>query len=248
MIRVFFVLLLLLLISVPCLAEYKEEFPYHLSYLSEELVPYNYLENDRATGISVEVLNLIWNELGEPSQRVRFLPWARAYDEALHKPGKVLFTTIRTPSRENKFKWVGPIAQFKISLMGLKKNKFNIKSDEEVRTLNVGAVTGYAAVDLLKALHVRRLDQLTEVDLHIQKLISGRIDALALEEGHFWQRIKKLNMDPSIFEPIYTLKALQACYAFNIKTPDSTIQRFQEALNRVRKSPEYQALIRKYFP
>ncbi|MGV8495432.1 hypothetical protein ACV342_32445, partial [Pseudomonas aeruginosa] len=37
-------------------------------------------------------------------------PWDRVYQQALSEPGYGVFSTARTPEREDKFKWVGPLA------------------------------------------------------------------------------------------------------------------------------------------
>lgn len=82
-----------------------------LNYYTEDYPPYNYLKNGKVTGIAVETLNLVWEELGESPKKISLVPWARGYQKILNENDIVLFSTTRTPERENLFKWACPIAE-----------------------------------------------------------------------------------------------------------------------------------------
>ena len=41
------------------------------------------------------------------------MPWAQGYTMAQRQPNVALYSTTRTESRENLFKWVGPLATMK---------------------------------------------------------------------------------------------------------------------------------------
>ena len=62
-------------------------------------------------GISVDLLEAVTERMGQTVSRkeVRVEPWADGYRAALEGNGTVLFSTARTPERENLFKWAGPI-------------------------------------------------------------------------------------------------------------------------------------------
>ena len=90
-----------------------------LTFITEEYPPYNFKRNDRLEGISVEILERIFEQSDTPLTRddIHYYPWARGYDTALSEPGTVLFSTTRTAQREALFQWVGPIATDRVSLI-----------------------------------------------------------------------------------------------------------------------------------
>lgn len=45
---------------------------------------------------------------GRPG-KFELLPWTRGYHPAQQKPKTAIFSTVRTPEREAKFQWVGPL-------------------------------------------------------------------------------------------------------------------------------------------
>ncbi|OEU71116.1 MAG: hypothetical protein BA863_09845 [Desulfovibrio sp. S3730MH75] len=44
---------------------------------------------------------------------IKVMPWAQGYTMAQRQPNVALYSTTRTESRENLFKWVGPLATMK---------------------------------------------------------------------------------------------------------------------------------------
>ena len=49
-------------------------------YYSEQNMPLNGQDkNGQPVGMAVELLRLIWRELGEPVQPIHFMPWARGW-------------------------------------------------------------------------------------------------------------------------------------------------------------------------
>lgn len=191
---------------------------------------------------------MIWRELGIPQQPIQFQPWGRAYDTALHQPGTVIFTTIQTASRAPLFKWVGPIVDFNISLMTMKNRKIRIMSNEDLVSLHIGAVNGYASADILKEIGVERRELHPNLRLHIRKLVNGRIDALSIEKCCFWRTINEMGLNPELFESAWSMKSYTAGFAFNNTTPDAIIEQFQNALNKVKQSPAYQDILKRYLP
>lgn len=85
----------------------------NIQAVTEELPPYNYRDRDGlVTGLSVDLLQRMVDrsKLSLDSKGVQLLPWARAYQMALHQPNTVIFSIVRLPEREALFHWVGPIA------------------------------------------------------------------------------------------------------------------------------------------
>ena len=78
-----------------------------LTYMTEEYYPYNFLEDGVVQGISVDIIEEVFSDLNVDlsQERVILSTWEEGYQKTLSTPGYVLFSTARTPEREEKFLW-----------------------------------------------------------------------------------------------------------------------------------------------
>ncbi|MBC9045182.1 ABC transporter substrate-binding protein, partial [Pseudomonas aeruginosa] len=65
-------------------------------------------------------------------------PWDRVYQQALSEPGYGVFSTARTPEREDKFKWVGPLAVNDWVLMARGDSSIHLNSLEDAARYRIG--------------------------------------------------------------------------------------------------------------
>jgi len=80
-----------------------------LRIITEDNPPFNFTdERGNITGQSTEIVRLILKATGTDAS-IELLPWAQGYSLAQMEPTVALYSTMRLPSRENLFKWVGPI-------------------------------------------------------------------------------------------------------------------------------------------
>ena len=76
-----------------------------IKLMCEIFSPYQFKQNDRLTGISVEIVKAIQKEVGN-SSKIKVYPWARAIKILNKKKSYALFSMLRTKEREHKYKWV----------------------------------------------------------------------------------------------------------------------------------------------
>jgi len=93
-----------------------------ITVLTEEWAPFNYLENNKPVGISVDIAKEMMKRTGI-SAEIEIVPWARAYTQAVTRENVMIFTIARTEEREDKFKWVGKVAEKKMYFFKLKSRK-----------------------------------------------------------------------------------------------------------------------------
>jgi len=112
-----------------------------LRYTTEVYPPYNYIEQDRLTGLSVEMLRRVWDELGVVHQKTDVLPWARAYYDLEHQSNRVLFAVAQKKSRLKKFQWACPIVpSHSGALIALKSSKITIGDSSELKQYIIGTI------------------------------------------------------------------------------------------------------------
>ena len=80
---------------------------------------------------------------------VRLRSWAKSYKVAQKVKNAMVFSTTRTESRENLFKWVGPVATATVGLIALKSKKIIINKVSDFNKYKIGAVLADVGESLL---------------------------------------------------------------------------------------------------
>jgi polar amino acid transport system substrate-binding protein len=210
-----------------------------LVFITEEYPPYNYVDNQQLTGISIELLEAIFEETKTPLSRhdVRSYPWVRGYELALSQPNTVLFSTTRTAAREDHFHWVGPIAQDQVALLAHRNAPITIDSlaDAIERGLTVAVIReDIGAQALLEANYPERLIR-SAIDnrsaLHM--LVRGRVDLWAYSADVAQWIAKSEGYPGNSLIPVHTLSESSLYFAINKATDHRLVAIMQQALERV---------------
>lgn len=210
-----------------------------LTFITEEYPPYNYLDGDRIAGTSVELLQAMLAQMGTSldKREIRYYPWVRGYELALQRPNTVLFSTTRTPSRESRFHWVGPIAQDHVVLLARQGANIRVTSvDDAVKQgLSVAVIredigaqalieAGYPdalvrpAMDNRSALHM---------------LLHERVDLWAYSTDVAQWIAEQAGYPAEIVVPLYTLSESYLYFALNPETDPRLVAQLQQAFERV---------------
>ena len=96
-----------------------------LRLLTEDAPPMSFLREGEPGGLAVEVVRALLARTGDSGQ-IELMPWTRALHLAQQDEDVALFSTVRTPERENRFQWVGPIVVGTTSFYSLKSRELVI--------------------------------------------------------------------------------------------------------------------------
>jgi polar amino acid transport system substrate-binding protein len=218
--------------------------------LTEDWVPYQYMDNSTLRGAAVDVVVHLLDKVGSSQSRkdIKLYPWARAYNELQEKPGTILFSTTRTPERENLFKWVCPIFTNTTYLIGKKSKGITIASPSDIHSYQVGTI-----IDDASELYAQRmglsLDQVqrnTKSHYNIKKMEIDRIDLIISGWEAFESDAKTLGYDPNRYETVYTVDTEQVCLAFHRETPSDVIHIFKTALDDLTSEGVVSDIFKKY--
>jgi polar amino acid transport system substrate-binding protein len=223
---------------------------YPLTFLTEENPPFNYSEKGIPSGMAVEVLQRMWEKMGEPKKVITVMPWSRGYEAAQNRPGTVLFATARLPAREKLFKWVGPITMTRLILLTTRASTVTLHSDEDIKKYRIGVLGNDYSEILMRGMGVpdERLDVSPDYKSSVLKLVAGRIDMMVKGEKSLPEFLKSLNQNPDNFKVIRRIAGAQVCYAFHKDTPDSIIMQYQEALNALKADGTLNRIIKRHQP
>lgn len=230
----------------------------NLTFYTEQLPPYNYMENGTLKGISVDLLETVTEKIGEKVTReeVHLVPWTEGYQTVLSQNNTVLFTTARLPEREQSFKWAGPIYTYPNVLFARPDRGIIIENPEDLKGYLIGVIVDDVAVQQLldAGINKSQLVQETNASVLVEKLDSGEIDLWAYPEATGRYLTEQVTGNSYSFRVVYTLPALEGYYAFNRNVSDSTVASFQQALDTVKQEKgesgisTYDKILGRYIP
>lgn len=211
-----------------------------LNYLTETAPPYNFKTDNKLQGIAVDLLIESLKQLKQPlnPERIRLLPWARAYKLTQTGTNTVLFSTARTKEREKQFKWVGPISSSRIVLMAHISQNIKINSVADIKKYNVGSIRQDVGGQLVESLKLVDSEVIpaNNVNSLIKMLTSNRIQLWATEENIGRWSIKQANLSSAAFETVYVLQESSLYYAFSKDVDDELLQQLQEGLESLKNT------------
>lgn len=68
----------------------------------------SYARNDRVSGFTTDIMRKLFETAGHEVNFTLMSDWDEAYNSAKDTSGYGVYSTFRTPERENNFQWVGP--------------------------------------------------------------------------------------------------------------------------------------------
>lgn len=220
-----------------------------LKIVTEEWAPYNYSEAGVPAGFSVEIVQAIAKSLGVDID-LQLLPSMRAKASLESNQRTMLITMLRTPERETQYKWIGPLGDSSIYFYKREGSPLVISTLEDAKKVrSICARQGGLAISRLKAAGFTNLDAAPSDGKTVYKmLIFGRCDLAvsdsALGVSHI---LKQMNypLDAVVQTPVKLL-ALSAYIACSKDIPDIEIARWQAALDKLKASGAFQAILKKY--
>lgn len=245
-------------LATSCLAYDQEISAKDLTYITEQYPPYNFQQDGKLQGISVDLLEGIWEKMGADRNEsaIKLLPWTEGYQKTLLENNTVIFTTFRLPEREQLFKWAGPIASGRDALIVKSDRNISIKSLRDLERYKIAGIENDIAVQRLLNCGIKKDDLIlkkTSAPI-IEMLKNGTIDAWAYSDLVGIWLLQQSGANASDYKVAYVLGQGEGYYAFNKGIPDSLVQSFQQALDSIKSGrdssgmSDYEKILYKYIP
>jgi len=222
--------------------------PLELKVITEDWAPYNYEEDGVLTGFSVEIMQAIMEELGE-SHKIAVYPGARGESMLDNLPNIMSFSLFRTPEREDRYKWIGPISIESIYFYKRKNDPRIFKTLSDIKKVNKIAVPHKGLVlSYVEAQGLTNIYKMLKMDAQIRHVLMGRADlaitATPLGVAYYLKRLNKAT--DALVKTQVKLLEFPLYIACSKKIPDSVIDRWQRAFEKVRASGQFQRIYNKY--
>ncbi len=219
-----------------------------LKVITEDWAPYNYEENGVITGFSVEIVRAIMKELGE-SHVISMYPGARGEVMLDNQPNIMNFSMFRTPERENRYKWIGPISKEAIYFYKKRgdtrvfKTLSDIKKVDTVVLPHKGLIMSY-----IESIGLSNIHKIPKNDAQFLHVIMGRADlsvnVTPLGVAYY---LKKLNKPTNtLVKTQVKLLEFPLYIACSKEIPNKIIRKWQKAFEKVKESGQYNLIYNKY--
>jgi polar amino acid transport system substrate-binding protein len=231
-----------ILLAAAC-ARAGAQTPPVLYLTTETSAPYSMRDGERIVGIATDTVRAIMARAGI-AYTLDLLPWKRAYTAALERPDACVFSTTRTPEREARFKWVGPIGEAEWVLMARADRRFTLRTLDDARGYRIGTYNGDVRNDYLRERGFD-VDPAQDDLANPRKLLMNRIDlwAASLQRGSL--SLERLGYAGKVV-PVLTFNRIRVYLACNRAVPDALMARMGGALASMERDGSRRAIMHKY--
>jgi polar amino acid transport system substrate-binding protein len=223
-----------------------------LQLMTEDYPPLNYVEDGHLKGPSVDIVIEIQKILNQTTT-IEVYPWARGYKLIEYQDNMALFSTARTPQRENLFKWVGPLAIKKYAFFARKGSGIKLTNIHDAKSFMVGVQRDGVNDHFLQAEGFTKIDRVTSPVQNLKKLVMGRIDLWYVSSSTGAGICKQNNVSCEEIEELYDAieelhiaKRTKFYIAFSRNTEKQVIKSWQSAYNELFQDRTIHKIFSKY--
>ncbi len=226
--------------------------PGTIQLYSERSPPFSYVTGHDTTrkveGSSVDIVNEIQARIGHIN-KINMSLWTDAYAIVQYLPNSALFTTARTPERENMFQWVGPISTSRTYFYTLATSGLTIETVEQAKAIqSIATPDGWFTHDYLINNNFQNIVATSRTSSEaFDQLINGEVQALLMTDldVKWLADISEVPMS-DLTQHIEALN-LKDYIAFSLSTPASTIQEWQTHLDNMKADGTFETIWNKWF-
>jgi len=180
--------------------------------VTEHLPPYQIGKDNNLIGgsVGIEIQKLIKAVL--PESTIEVVPWARAHQIALRRPNTIIFSLVRTPEREDKFMWIGKVAQIRTELITLRDSDLQpVETLSELKNIRIGVKRQDAVATFLNENGFEYGKELVEIVFTMstmRMLEKGRVETVPSNQQIIEFYCESAGCANSDFKTLYVFKEL----------------------------------------
>ncbi len=219
-----------------------------ITMMTEDFAPFGFYDsNGQLTGIGVEIVQHVMKRL-DLKDEIQVLPWSRAIKQLELLPNRALFCVARTPARDGKFDWVGPMLSDGVYLYHSRRfdsSSENINSARQWQSIAVTA--NYPEHQTLIDLGFDNLWVTNQPRENARLLSYDRVTAMVAGEFAMPSLLdaEGINRDEIVRSEI-NLFDIDLYIAFSKGTNPKILHQWQQALEEFQRTSEYQAIRKRY--
>lgn len=211
-------------------------------FFTEHYPPLNFQNplNGKIEGFSVEILRQMLQDLGETDEnRIKLDTWENSYNKALiPQSNTCVFSTLRLPTRETLFQWIGPLTTLELAIWGLKKNqhRYHIESASDIYRYRYAVIADDAGETTLKKFGVlgKRIKRQTNIDHMLAQVYHRDLHFFVHSSVVInWHLKHSIKFNPDEFQPFFSLTRSDAFIACNTHIDKAIIAKYQKSFDKI---------------
>lgn len=219
-----------------------------LHFVAEDLPPYHFKDKSgQTTGVLVDIVKAVAKE-ANVNYSIKLYPFARAFNLLKAQPNVLMFSLLKSPSREDQFTWLGKILNNRAYLVTLNDTKLQLASLEQAKNFSVGTIRGYYSEGYLRN---AGFEEGINLSLSVksqnlwQMLFNKRIDFVLTNTLSLNNELKKLGFKLNDIDKVLELTDFpnELHLAANLSLEPSTANALQQALKTIKANGEYQRIL-----
>ena len=213
--------------------------------VTEDYPPFNIvnLKSGEVTGISTEKVQELMRRAGE-KYSITAYPWARAIQMAQNNADTCVFSTSRTPGREQLYKWVGPLVKNNWVIFARADDTRRPKTLEDLRIYTIGSYRNDAIAEYFSLKGFNTELASTDAD-NPRKLLAGRFDFWASGELLGWEILKQQGLAKMVVQ-LFTFNQTEMYLACHTGMAQAKIDKWNHILKDMDKDGSSAAIEKKY--
>jgi polar amino acid transport system substrate-binding protein len=232
----FCILILLILLPLSCGSEIL---------VTEDYPPFNIVnpKTGEVTGLSTEKVHELMRRAGE-KYSITAYPWARSIQMAQNNPDTCVFSTSRTPGREQLYKWVGPLVKNNWVIFARVDDTRHPKTLEDLRIYTIGSYRNDAIAEYFSLKGFNTELASTDAD-NPRKMLAGRFDFWASGELLGWEILKQQGLTKMVVQ-LFTFNQTEMYLACNTTMSQAKIDKWNQILKEMDKDGTSAAIEKRY--
>lgn len=220
-----------------------------LRLYTEEAAPLAFSDNGHVRGMSVEIVKELIARTESQGAVLKIVPWTRGYYKAQREPNTAIFSTVRTPEREDQFQWVGPILVGTTSFYSLKSRNVAVNTLVEAQASGPLAVPKlWYTYDVLSQMGFHNLYGVTTAKNMVVMLKHGRVNLIATQDVTLKDELASGGLKPA--DVVAHVPFMHSIYyiAFSLQTDPAIVATWQQALDEMRADGAYATIFESWLP
>jgi len=213
--------------------------------VTEDYPPFNIVnpKTGEVTGLSTEKVQELMRRAGE-KYSITAYPWARSIQMAQNNPDTCVFSTSRTPGREQLYKWVGPLVKNNWVIFARADDSRHPKTLEDLRIYTIGSYRNDAIAEYFSLKGFNTELASTDAD-NPRKLLAGRFDFWASGELLGWEMLKQQGLTKMIVQ-LFTFNQTEMYLACNTTMSQAKVDKWNQILKEMDKDGTSAAIEKRY--
>ena len=217
----------------------------NITLISEHFPPLNYEKGGQLQGPSVDIVQEMMHRLNLDNNII-IRPWARGYRTTTNTPNTCLFSTAKSHERENRFKWIGPLAEKRYAFYAKANNEIIIKTLQDAKPLIIGVQRKGTSEEYLVSKGFARVSNVTESRQNLQQLLSERIDLWYTSSSTMLDTLQELNIQTNQVEQVLVTHSVKFYIACNKNTPNHVISEWQKVYDDLNSEGTVKEIFERY--